>query len=64
MTASELRQKTPEDLQKELLDLLREQFNLRMQKASQQLVQLSRISAVRRDIARVKTVLREKGKKI
>jgi large subunit ribosomal protein L29 len=64
MTASELRQKTPEDLQKELLDLLREQFNLRMQKASQQLVQLSRISAVRRDIARVKTVLREKGKKL
>ncbi|MEZ5673384.1 MAG: 50S ribosomal protein L29 [Thiotrichaceae bacterium] len=64
MTATELRQKTPEDLQKELLDLLREQFNLRMQKASQQLVQLSRISAVRRDIARVKTVLREKGKKI
>jgi large subunit ribosomal protein L29 len=64
MTATELRQKTPEDLQKELLDLLREQFNLRMQKASQQLVQLSRISAVRRDIARVKTVLREKGKKL
>jgi large subunit ribosomal protein L29 len=62
MTATELRQKTPEDLQKELLDLLREQFNLRMQKASQQLVQLSRISAVRRDIARVKTVLREKGR--
>jgi large subunit ribosomal protein L29 len=64
MTATELRQKAPEDLQKELLDLLREQFNLRMQKASQQLVQLSRISAVRRDIARVKTVLREKGKKL
>lgn len=64
MTATELRQKTPEDLQKELLDLLREQFNLRMQKASQQLVQLSRISAVRRDIARVKTILREKGKKL
>jgi large subunit ribosomal protein L29 len=64
MTATELRQKTPDDLQKELLDLLREQFNLRMQKASQQLVQLSRISTVRRDIARVKTVLREKGKKL
>lgn len=60
MKASELREKSVADLNTELLDLSREQFNLRMQKASEQLANPTRMRAVRRDIARVKTVLNEK----
>lgn len=60
MKASELRQKTPEELQQTLEDLLREQFNLRMQRGSGQLFQPSQMRAVRRDIARTKTVLHQK----
>ncbi len=61
MKASELREKSIEDLQKELHGLLREQFNLRMQKGTGQLSQPHRVSQVRRDIARVKTILSEKA---
>lgn len=61
MKASELKEKSVEDLQKELHGLLREQFNLRMQKGTGQLTQPHRVSQVRRDIARVKTILSEKA---
>ena len=61
MKASELRAKSVEDLNKELLDLLKAQFSLRMQKATQQLSNLNQIGKVRRDIARVRTLLREKA---
>jgi large subunit ribosomal protein L29 len=57
MKASELRSKTPADLQRLLFELLREQFNLRMQKATGQLSRPARVCAVRRDIARVKTLM-------
>lgn len=61
MKATELRDKSAEDLNKQLLELLREQFNLRMQKTSGQLGQPHLLKAVRRDIARVKSVLTEKA---
>jgi len=61
MKASELMQKTPQELRDELVGLLREQFNLRMQKGTGQLSQPHRMKAVRRDIARVKTVLNQKA---
>jgi len=60
MIASELREKSVDELNKDLLDLLREQFNLRMQKASGQLSRHSQFKIVRRDIARIKTILNEK----
>ena len=62
MNAQELRDKSVEQLNEELLGLLREQFNLRMQAATGQLQQTHTLKTVRRDIARVKTVLNEKGK--
>jgi len=61
MKATELRAKSTEDLNKELLDLLKAQFGLRMQVATQQLSNHSQIGKVRRDIARVRTLLREKA---
>lgn len=61
MKAAELREKSVEDLNKELLTLLREQFNLRMQKTSGQLSQNHLLNQVRKDIARVKTVLSQKA---
>lgn len=61
MKASELRAKSVEDLNKELLDLLKAQFSLRMQLATQQLNNNSQVGKVRRDIARVRTLLREKA---
>jgi large subunit ribosomal protein L29 len=60
MTAKELREKSSDDLNKELLDLLKEQFNLRMQKANEQLNRHTQLRSVRRNIARVKTILNEK----
>jgi large subunit ribosomal protein L29 len=60
MKANDLRQKSSEDLQQELLALLREQFNLRMQRATNQLNKHHLFRQVRRDIARVKIVLQEK----
>jgi len=62
MKASELRDKSVEDLGKELNGLLREQFNLRMQKGTGQLSKPHRVGQVRREIARVKTILNEKAK--
>ena len=61
MNASELKQKNVEELNAELLNLLREQFNLRMQLSTGQLAQTHSIKNVRRDIARVKTILNEKA---
>ena len=61
MKAKELRSKSGDELQKELLDLRKSQFGLRMQVATQQLANTSQIRKVRRDIARVKTVQAEKG---
>ncbi|ROR34832.1 50S ribosomal protein L29 [Inmirania thermothiophila] len=60
MKASELREKSVEELREELYGLLREQFNLRMQQGSGQQPRPHLFKRVRRDIARVKTVLREK----
>ena len=61
MKASELRQKNDADLNKELLDLRKAQFSLRMQVATQQLNNTAQIGKVRKDIARIKTIQREKA---
>ena len=61
MKASELKAKSAADLHNELLSLSKAQFGLRMQVATQQMTNTSEIRKVRRDIARVKTVLTEKG---
>jgi len=61
MKTSELRAKDPAQLSKELEELLRAQFGLRMQKATQQLTNSSQLKIVRRDIARVRTILKEKA---
>ena len=63
MKASELRGKDQEALQKELNELLKAQFGLRMQSATQQLGNTSQLKKVRRDIARVKTVMNTKEAK-
>ena len=63
MEASELRGKSADELQKELESLLRAQFGLRMQVATQQLANTSQLKKVRRDIARVRTVMKEKSAK-
>jgi len=60
MSAAELKAKSAEELQQELNSLLKAQFGLRMQKATQQLTNTSQLRKVRRDIARVRTVLHEK----
>jgi large subunit ribosomal protein L29 len=61
MKAIELREKSPEDLNKTLLTLREEQFKLRMQKSTGQLGQTHLLKQNKRDIARVKTVLNEKA---
>ncbi|WP_115717143.1 50S ribosomal protein L29 [Gallaecimonas mangrovi] len=61
MKATDLRNKSVEELNAELIELLREQFNLRMQAATGQLSQSHELKKVRRNIARVKTVLNEKA---
>ena len=63
MKANELRAKNGDELQKELNDLLKAQFGLRMQHATQQLANTSQMKKVRRDIARVRTLLTEKAAK-
>ena len=63
MKPSELRGKNGEELQKELEGLLRAQFGLRMQLATQQLSNTSQLKKVKRDIARVRTILKEKSPK-
>lgn len=59
MNANELRSNSADELQKQLEDLLKEQFNLRMQKGTGQLSRPSQMRIVRRDIARIKTVMTE-----
>lgn len=59
MKAAELRNKTKEELVSTLFELSREQFNLRMQKGTGQLAKSSQVKQVRRDIARINTVLSE-----
>ena len=61
MNAAELRDKTPDQLREQLNALKKEQFNLRFQAATGQLENPSRMKLVRRDVARVKTVLNEKA---
>jgi large subunit ribosomal protein L29 len=62
MKASELRAKSVDELNQELTELLRAQFRLRIQKATQQLSNSSQLGKTRRDIARVRMVLDEKGR--
>mgnify|MGYP000050044352 CR=1 FL=1 len=61
MKASEVRDLTVDQLNDELVKLKKEQFNLRFQTATGQLEKTARVKEVRRDIARVKTILREKA---
>ena len=61
MNASELRDKSVEELQTELIELRKEQFNLRMQRATGQSEQSHTLTNVRRDIARVKTVINQQS---
>ena len=63
MKAAELREKSVEELNAQLIDLLRDQFNYRMQKATSQLQQTHLLKQTRRDIARVKTAIAEKAGK-
>lgn len=60
--AKELRTKNLSELQKELLELLRAQFGLRMQHATQQLGNTNQLKNIQRDIARTKTILAQKAK--
>jgi large subunit ribosomal protein L29 len=62
MNASELRSKSESELREELLELMREQFNLRMQRGTGQLAKPDQMRKVRRNIARIKTVLNEKAR--
>ena len=62
MTVEEMRDKSVEELREELLALKKEQFNLRFQAASNQLDNTSRVRTVRRDVARVLTVMNEKAR--
>jgi large subunit ribosomal protein L29 len=60
MKASELRQKNEADLGKELLDLRKAQFSLRMQLSTQQISNTSQVGKLRKDIARIKTIQHER----
>ncbi len=61
MNASELRDQTPDQLREKLTDLKKEAFNLRFQQATGAMENTARMRQVRRDVARVKTVLNEKA---
>lgn len=61
MKVSEMKEKNVDELNEELLNLKREQFTLRMQKGSGQLEQNHRLKEVRRDVARVKTIITQKA---
>jgi len=61
--AADVRAKTPDELVAELEQLGREAFNLRFQRASGQLENTARMRQVRRDIARIKTIVAERGRK-
>ena len=62
MNTKEMRAKSPEDLNKELLELRKAQFSLRMQVATQQLTKTTELGRVRREISQIKTVLTEKAR--
>lgn len=62
LKSEDVRRKTPDQLRDDLANLKKEQFNLRFQKATGQLENTSRVREVRRDIARIKTVLGEKSR--
>jgi large subunit ribosomal protein L29 len=62
MKAADLRSKTVDELKDQLLNLKKEQFNLRFQRASGQLENTARVRLVRRDIARIKTILTTKSR--
>ena len=61
MKVSEMKEKNVEELNEELLNLKREHFTLRMQKGSGQLEQSHRLKEVRRDVARIKTIITQKA---
>jgi large subunit ribosomal protein L29 len=61
MKASDVRARTADELKDELVNLKKEQFNLRFQRATQQLEAPARVRQVRRDIARIKTILAQKS---
>ena len=61
MKASDVRSKTADELKDQLVDLKKEQFNLCFQRATQQLEKPARVKEVRRDIARIKTILGQKN---
>jgi large subunit ribosomal protein L29 len=61
MKASDVRAKTADELKDQLVDLKKEQFNLRFQRATQQLEKPAQVKKVRRDIARIKTILAERA---
>jgi large subunit ribosomal protein L29 len=61
MKASDVRSKTADELKDQLVGLKKEQFNLRFQRATQQLEKPTEVKKVRRDIARIKTILGEKN---
>lgn len=62
MKVTELRERSADQLREELHSLLKAQFSMRMQKATQQLTNTSQLAKVRRDIARVRTVMAQKAK--
>lgn len=62
MNTKEMRAKSPEDLNKELLELRKAQFSLRMQIATQQLTKTTELGRVKREIAQIKTILTEKAR--
>jgi len=63
MKAQDLREKTAEELHEELMSVLKEQFNIRMQHATGQLSNTTRLKSVRRTVARIKTIMNEKVSK-
>ncbi len=60
--AKDIRLKTPDELRQQLLDLRKEQFNLRFQRATGQNESVGRVKQVRRDVARIKTILAERAR--
>jgi large subunit ribosomal protein L29 len=62
MNTKEMRAKTPDDLNKELLELRKSQFSLRMQVATQQLTKTTELGRVKREIAQIKTILTQKAR--
>ena len=62
MNTKEMRAKSPEDLNKELLELRKAQFSLRMQVATQQLTKTTELGRVKREIAQLKTILTQKAR--